>query len=115
MLKVTVEFGGKVLNTYTTDKDEFFIGRNKENDIQIDNLAVSGRHARIIKDHDSIEVEDLNSTNGTFVDSHKVSRKNVESTNRITIGKHNLFIHPDAFSAGVPDFIETVKVNMKNP
>ncbi len=115
MLKVTVEFGGKVLNTYTTDKDEFFIGRNKDNEIQIDNLAVSGRHARIIKDHDSFVVEDLGSTNGTFVDSHKVSRKNVGYINRVTIGKHNLFIHPVDFSAGVPDFIETVKLNRKNP
>ena len=71
MLKVTVEFGGKVLNTYTTDKDEFFIGRNKDNDIQIDNLAVSGRHAKIMKDNDTCTVEDLDSTNGTFVDNLK--------------------------------------------
>jgi pSer/pThr/pTyr-binding forkhead associated (FHA) protein len=115
MLKITVEFGGKVLNTFSTDKNEAFIGRNGDNDIQIDNLAVSGRHARIFKEKEAYVIEDLASTNGTLVDGLKVSRKTINHRHRITIGKHTLSIHTDQSPSVVPDFLETIKIDRKGP
>jgi len=113
MLKITVEFGGKVLNTFTTDKNEVFIGRNEDNDIRIDNLAVSGRHARIFKEKGALVIEDLISTNGTMVDGLKISKKTINHRHQITIGKHNLSVRTDKTPSAVPDFIETIKMDGK--
>ena len=115
MLKVTVELGGKVLNTFTTDKVECFIGRNADNHIQIDNLGVSGRHARIVKENGAYTIEDLDSTNGTFVDGKKVSKQTITDKSRITIGKYNLSIHSSDGQPKAPNFIETMKVETKQP
>ncbi len=115
MLKLTVEFGGKILNAYHTDGKEVLIGRNSDNDIQIDNLAVSGRHARIFKKKDGYVIEDLGSTNGTFVDGKKITQRTIHENERITIGKHNLFLHTTGGKSKVPDFIETMKMDIKTP
>ncbi|MGD8251975.1 MAG: FHA domain-containing protein, partial [Desulfobacterales bacterium] len=66
MLKISLEFNGKVIDSCTMDKPEVLIGRNRGNDIVIDNLSVSDRHARIVKEDNQYILEDLGSTNGTF-------------------------------------------------
>jgi len=53
------------------DKDEIIIGRDPGNDVQIDNIAVSREHAKIVRDQNYYLIEDLNSTNGTFVNGKK--------------------------------------------
>jgi pSer/pThr/pTyr-binding forkhead associated (FHA) protein len=60
------------LKTIETRKRELFIGRNPSSDIVIDNLGVSDKHARIIEQDGSCTLEDLDSTNGTFVDGKKL-------------------------------------------
>ena len=68
MLEITLELKDTILDTFKMDKDEITIGCNSANDITIDNLAISDRHARIVRDKTGYYLEDLKSTNGTFVD-----------------------------------------------
>jgi pSer/pThr/pTyr-binding forkhead associated (FHA) protein len=92
MLRIQLKFNNALLKEIDSKKEEISIGRNAGNDIQIDNLAVSGKHARIIKDRDHYYVEDLNSTNGTFVNEEKISKKILKENDQITIGKHTLIV-----------------------
>ncbi|MDK9708076.1 MAG: FHA domain-containing protein [Desulforhopalus sp.] len=66
------------------------IGRRKDNDIVIDNLAVSGHHARIESVATTFVLKDLDSTNGTFVNDIKITMHNLRHNDVITIGKHEL-------------------------
>ena len=67
------------------------IGRAEENDIVIDNLAVSGYHARIDRAGDTYILTDLQSTNGTFVNDKKIVSYRLRHKDKVTIGKHLLF------------------------
>jgi len=111
MLEITLELKNTILDTFKIDKDEITIGRNNANDITIDNLAVSDRHARIVRDKTGYYLEDLNSTNGTFVDGRKISRIGLGGHQEIKIGKHILDVQtPESKSAG-SDFARTMKID----
>ena len=92
MLRILLKFKGAVLKEIESSKEQITIGRNAENDIQIDNVAVSGEHARIIKGPDHYFIEDLNSLNGTFVNQEKITKRVLEENDAITIGKHTLVV-----------------------
>jgi pSer/pThr/pTyr-binding forkhead associated (FHA) protein len=66
------------------------IGRKASNDIVIDNIAVSGNHARIEAVASTFVIRDLDSTNGTFVNKKKISMHNLRHRDLILIGKHTL-------------------------
>ena len=70
-----MKFNGNVVRDMETDRNEITIGRDPENDIQIDSLAVSRMHARIVKGQDCYMIEDFNSTNSTFVNGKKINKK----------------------------------------
>lgn len=73
------------------------IGRAEGNDIHIDNMAVSGNHARIIGNADTFTIEDLGSTNGTYIGDKRITRQKLVHNTIITIGKHSLvFLDPEA-------------------
>lgn len=73
------------------------IGRAEGNDIHIDNLAVSGNHARIVAKGTTFTIEDLGSTNGTYIDDKRITRHELVHNTVVTIGKHSLvFVEPDA-------------------
>lgn len=111
MLEITLELKDTILDTFKIDKDEITIGRNRTNDITIDNLAVSDRHARIVRDKTGYFLEDLGSTNGTFVDGRRISRVGLAGKQEITIGKHLLDIRlADRKGAG-SDFARTMKID----
>jgi pSer/pThr/pTyr-binding forkhead associated (FHA) protein len=77
------------------------IGRKHSNDIVIDNLAVSGNHARIESVATTYVLRDLDSTNGTFVNEQQVALHNLRHNDVILIGKHKLiFEHPESIKAG---------------
>ena len=95
MLTILLKFNDKVLKTIETDKQEVSIGRNVGNDIQIDNLSVSKNHARIVRDKDTYQVEDLNSTNGTYLNEKMVSKAELKHKDVLTVGKHTLEILMD--------------------
>ena len=88
MIKLVMRIGGKEVKTVESDKDELTIGRNPDNDILIDNLAVSDRHARIIRGADGYVLQDLDSTNGTFVNEKKINQVALQKNDSIDIGKH---------------------------
>lgn len=92
MLTITLKFNDTVLNKIETDKELISIGRNPSNDIHIDNLSVSKKHARIIKKQGEYFIEDLNSTNGTYVNEIKINSQKLNREDMITIGKHTLNI-----------------------
>ena len=93
MIKVELKFKEKVLKKIETEKPEITIGRSPSTDIQIDNLAVSKQHARFLKQKDQYVVEDLNSTNGTFLNDGKITRGILKHNDIVTVGKHTLVIH----------------------
>ena len=93
MIKVELKFKEKVLKKIDIEKPEITIGRSPKTDIQIDNLAVSKQHARFIKQKDQYAVEDLDSTNGTFLNDREITRAILKHNDIVTVGKHSLVIH----------------------
>ncbi|MCW8942345.1 MAG: FHA domain-containing protein, partial [Gammaproteobacteria bacterium] len=67
MAKLVLRFNGEFVKEYELDKEILTIGRKPENDIHIDNLAVSGNHAKILTILNDSFIEDLDSTNGTYI------------------------------------------------
>lgn len=90
MLTIELKFNNAVLKTIETDKEVITIGRNVKNDIQIDNLSVSKQHARIVKQQDKYFIEDMKSTNGTYLNEKKITKDKLTNNDVITIGKHTL-------------------------
>lgn len=90
MAKVILKFADKTIKDITLDRVVLTIGRNPENHIHIDNLAVSNFHAKILKEGDKFFIEDLDSLNGTFVGGNKVKKTELHDNDIITIGKHTL-------------------------
>lgn len=90
MAKLILTMGDRVVGEYALNKECLTIGRKPDNDIQIDNLAVSGHHAQIITILNDSFLEDLNSTNGTFVNSKSIKKHALSDGDVIAIGKHQL-------------------------
>ena len=91
MARLILTFNKQVLEQYPFGKrGGITIGRKPANDIQIDNLAVSGHHARIDKAGSDYILTDLQSTNGTFVNDKKIVSHNLRHGDTIYIGKHAL-------------------------
>lgn len=90
MFRIIVKFNNTVLKEIKIDQDVIVIGRDPGNDIQVDNMAVSREHARIIKEQNYYLIEDLKSTNGTFVNGKKINKKFLTKDDEISIGKHIL-------------------------
>ena len=93
MLTILLKFNDKILKTIESEKDEIVIGRNAENDIVVENLAVSKMHARIVNQGGEYYIEDLNSTNGTYLNNIRITKKNLKNNDIIIVGKHSLEIH----------------------
>ena len=106
MLTILLKFKKSEIKTIETDKGEITIGRNPSSDIHIDNLGVSKQHAKIIKQDGTYIVEDLNSTNGTYINNKRVARAVLNNNDEIHIGKHSLQIRykTQAGAGSGPDF-----------
>lgn len=82
---------GKQIRKYLLEPDkQLAIGRLSDNDVVIENDAVSGHHARVFAKGNEFYVEDLNSTNGTFVHQKRIASHRLKDEDVITIGKHEL-------------------------
>ena len=82
--------GQDTLAEFPLDKESVVIGRRPGNDIQIDNPAVSGAHARVLTILRDSFLEDLNSTNGVFVNGLRIKKQALQDGDLITVGKHQL-------------------------
>jgi pSer/pThr/pTyr-binding forkhead associated (FHA) protein len=87
---IAITLNSKVIERKMLDKEEAIIGRIQENDIIIDNLAVSRRHAKIYIKDGKVVIKDLGSANGTFVNGVQVDEAELKSGDIILIGKHML-------------------------
>jgi len=91
MAKLYLKFEQAVLKEYDLkDGSSITIGRLPDNGVHIDNLAVSGHHARIVWEGDHFTLEDNNSLNGTFVNNRRVSRVPLKHGDNILVGKHTV-------------------------
>ncbi len=90
MAKLIVEADGSQNEEYPLDKDCITIGRKPDNDIQINSLAVSAHHAQVITILNDSFLEDLNSTNGTYVNSNLVNKQALRNGDVISIGDHQI-------------------------
>jgi pSer/pThr/pTyr-binding forkhead associated (FHA) protein len=90
MATVILKFKGEVIKEIPLEKETTTIGRKADNDIVIDNQAVSSHHAQILREKESYFIEDLFSLNGTFVNGSKVTKFELFKSDVILLGLHNL-------------------------
>ena len=102
MLTILLKFKNSEIKTIETDKGEITIGRNPGNDIHIDNLGVSKQHAKIFKQDGNYVIEDLNSTNGTFINNKRIAKAILSDNDEVHIGKHSLKISVQSQSKASP-------------
>jgi pSer/pThr/pTyr-binding forkhead associated (FHA) protein len=88
--EIIVTLGDSVVNRFVFEKDIVSIGRSRDNDVVIENLAISRNHARIRHENGKFFISDLNSANGTFVNGKQVTKSEISHNDVITIGKHTL-------------------------
>ncbi|MFM9881683.1 MAG: FHA domain-containing protein [Burkholderiales bacterium] len=116
MAKFILSMDGLVLKEYTVTKERTTIGRKPHNDIQIDNLAVSGEHAVIVTILNDSFLEDLGSTNGTLVNGQPIKKHFLQNNDVVELGKYKLKYMSDT-AAAVPraqDFERTMVLRPKS-
>src|SRR5690349_12439621 len=90
MPKMIVSIDGVVIKEVQLTKDRTTLGRRPYNDIVIDNLAVSGEHAVLQLTGNEVYLEDLNSTNGTYVNGKAVKKQLLQNNDTVEIGKYKI-------------------------
>jgi pSer/pThr/pTyr-binding forkhead associated (FHA) protein len=95
MAKLYLKFEQAVLKEVSLSQGILTIGRLPDNVLQIDNLAVSGHHAKIYWEQNHYAVEDLGSLNGTYVNNQRVGKATLKEGDQIVIGKHLLQFKDD--------------------
>ncbi len=111
MAKLILSMDGLVLKEIPLSKERTTIGRKAHNDIQIDNLAVSGEHAVIVTILNDSFMEDLGSTNGTLVNGNPVKKHFLQNNDVIELGKYKLKFMQEAGAqpaAAAADFEKTM-------
>lgn len=116
MAKLLFLLDGNVIKEYALDKKRFTIGRRATNDVHIDNLAISGEHAAVITTGEDAFIQDLNSTNGTFVNKKQVKKQMLNHGDTIGLGKYQLkYLKDIAFIRQQSDgFVDTVLIEVKS-
>ena len=90
MARLILSLDSQVLAEYNMSKERYTIGRLPDNDVRIDNPAVSGHHSLIINILNDSFLEDLNSTNGTYVNGKLIKKHALQHGDVITVGHHQL-------------------------
>src|SRR5205823_5391062 len=96
MARLVLSLDSQVMAEYNMNKERYTIGRLPDNDIRIDNAAVSGHHSLIINILNDSFLEDLNSTNGTYVNGKLIKKHALQHGDVVTVGHHQLrFVEDD--------------------
>ncbi|NML26671.1 FHA domain-containing protein [Zoogloea dura] len=90
MPRLILSMDGLVLKEMPLERERTTIGRKPHNDIQIDNLAISGEHAAIVTILNDAFLEDLNSTNGTYVNGQPVKKHVLQNNDVVELGKYRI-------------------------
>jgi pSer/pThr/pTyr-binding forkhead associated (FHA) protein len=111
MARLMLSLDGSVLAEYNMNKERYTIGRLPDNDIRIDNPAVSGHHSLIINILNDSFLEDLNSTNGTYVNGKLIKKHAMQHGDVITVGHHQLrFVDSQDGDAEQDEFEKTMVI-----
>ncbi|WP_428421247.1 FHA domain-containing protein [Methylibium sp.] len=128
MGKLVVSLDGVVIKEVQLTKDKTTLGRRPYNDIVIDNLAVSGEHAVLQMVGQDVFIEDLNSTNGTYINGKAVKKQLLQHNDTVEIGKYKIkylsvessdyektmILKPGAAAAAAPSFQHTAPLSNSN-
>jgi len=111
MARLLLSLDGQVLAEYNMTKERYTVGRLPDNDVRIDNAAVSGHHGLIINILNDSFLEDLNSTNGTYVNGKLIKKHALTHGDVITIGHHHLrFVDSQVESSDQDEFERTLVI-----
>jgi len=110
MARLILSLDGQVLAEYNMNKERYTIGRLADNDIRIDNPAVSGHHSLIINILNDSFLEDLNSTNGTYVNGKLIKKHALQNGDVITVGHHQLRFADSHTTESEPDEFEKTMI-----
>jgi pSer/pThr/pTyr-binding forkhead associated (FHA) protein len=112
MPKMVVSIDGVVIKEVQLTKDRTTLGRRPYNDIVIDNLAVSGEHAALQMEGGEVYLEDLNSTNGTYVNGKAAKKQVLHNGDTVEVGKYQIrFVNDTAdYSVEMTPLAEAVAV-----
>jgi pSer/pThr/pTyr-binding forkhead associated (FHA) protein len=113
MAKIIIKFNNDVVDHVELRQGDMKIGRKPGCEIQIDNLSVSGEHANIFTVGEDSFVQDLGSTNGTFINNKKISKHHLKNGDTVVIGKHSLiYLSESTRASRAPDeFAKTVIIS----
>ena len=103
MARMILSLDGQTLAEYNMTKERYTIGRLPDNDIRVDNAAVSGHHSLIINILNDSFLEDLNSTNGTYVNGKLIKKHALRHGDVITAGHHQLRYVDDQGDVGASE------------
>jgi pSer/pThr/pTyr-binding forkhead associated (FHA) protein len=110
MARLILSLDGQVLAEYNMNKERYTIGRLPDNDIRIDNPAVSGHHSLVINILNDSFLEDLNSTNGTYVNGKLIKKHALQHGDVVTVGHHQLRFVDTQSDETEPDEFEKTMV-----
>ena len=123
MPKLVLKFEEQTLKEIAIGSHPVTIGRGPDNDIHIDNLAVSTHHAKIYQDAGRIIIEDLNSLNGTFMNNQRITKSFLKTGDKVLVGKHHILLEdtitgeapvaPAGPKVAAPKISETVVLDTK--
>jgi predicted component of type VI protein secretion system len=95
VVRVLLKYKGAVVKEVLLRTEVTTIGRKPDNDIVIDNQAVSGHHAQLIQNSNTLAIEDLQSLNGTYLNGKKISKIELYDGDVVSLGVHTLDIFSD--------------------
>jgi pSer/pThr/pTyr-binding forkhead associated (FHA) protein len=109
MARLILSLDGQVLAEYNMNKERYTVGRLPDNDIRIDNPAVSGHHSLVINILNDSFLEDLNSTNGTYVNGKLIKKHALQHGDVVTVGHHQLrFVDTQSLDSEPDEFEKTM-------
>jgi ribosome-associated protein YbcJ (S4-like RNA binding protein) len=118
MAKLIVKLNNEVVDHIDLKQGDMKIGRKPGCEITIDNLAVSGEHANIFTIGDDSFIQDLNSTNGTFINNKRVAKHHLRNGDTIGIGQHSMvYLHESTrpIAGNAEGFAKTVIISPAPP
>lgn len=110
MARLILSLDGQVMAEYNMTKERYTVGRLPDNDIRIDNPAVSGHHSLVINILNDSFLEDLNSTNGTYVNGKLIKKHALQHGDVVTVGHHQLRFADAQSMDSEPDEFEKTMV-----
>jgi len=111
MAKLIIKFNDVVIDQIVLKQGDMNIGRRPGSDILLDNLAVSGSHASIFTIGEDSFIQDLNSTNGTFVNNKKIGKHHLDNGDVVSIGSHSLTYMNENAAKNAPNLAKTVIIS----